>query len=123
MDTSLATAPGQDGGRFLRRAYAGQVPLWKAFWLFFVPTPLLLYGLYIGALWAHLLFFNLVRLEMFVLATSLVMFLCISVPAATVWRCATNTKHRCWGYLAQFVVAAYLLWYGLRTFSLWAVLG
>jgi hypothetical protein len=123
MDAPPATAPGQDGGWFLRRAYAGQVPLWKTFWLFFVPTPLLLYGLYIGALWAHLHFFNLARLEMFVLATSLVMFLCISVPAAAVWRCAANTKHRCWGYLAQFVVAAYLLWYGLRTFFLWTVLG
>lgn len=123
MDTPQATAPGQVDGWFLSRAYAGQVPLWKAFWFFFVPTPWVLYGLYTGALWAHLHLFNLVRLELFVLATTLVMFLCMSVPAATVWRCAANTQHRYWGYLAQFVVVAYLIWYGLRTLSLWAILG
>ena len=123
MDTPQATVPGQGDGGFPRRAYAGKVPLWKAFWFFFVPTPLVLYGLYIGALWAHLHLFNLVWLELFVRATSLAIFLCISVPAAAVWRCAANTQHRYWGYLAQFVVAAYLLWYGLRTLFLWVNLG
>jgi hypothetical protein len=111
-----------DGG-FFRRAYAGQVPLWKVYWLFLVPTPVVLYGLYVGALWACLYLFGFVRLERFALASSLAMFLFMSVPCSAVWRCAANTRHHYWGYLAQFTVVAYLLWYGLKVLSLWAVLG
>ena len=125
MDTPVATSsatPASCSVWFLRRAFAGQVPLWKAFWLFFVPTPLLLSGLYIGALWVHLHFFDLVHLELFVFASSLFIFLCISVPASVVWRCAANARRRYWGYIAQFVVAVFLLWYGLKTLSLfWVV--
>jgi hypothetical protein len=123
MGTPQSGALEQGGGWFLHRAYAGQVPLWKAFWLFFIPAPLSLYGIYIGALWVHLHLFKLARLELFAIASSLAMFLFMAVPCSAVWRCAANTQHRYWGYLAQFVVATYLIWYGMKVLSIWTISG
>jgi hypothetical protein len=119
---AIASAPLEPmSGWFLRRAYAGQVPLWKTFWLFLVPVIFALYGLYIGVLWCFLHFFHLVRVDLFAFPASLFIFLCLSVPCSAVWRCATNSRHRYCGYLARVFVVAYLLWYGHKVFSLWSV--
>lgn len=120
--TNSAIPESSVGGLF-RQAYAGQAPLWKTFWLFFVPSLLVVYGLYIGAVWGWIRFMSLDHVVWFVLAASTFIFLVMSIPCSAVWRCAVNSQNRYWGYLARFVVAAYLLWYGLRVLSLWSVLG
>ncbi len=40
-----------NGGTFLWRAFTGRLPLWKAFWLMFVPAPFALYLTFLGTFW------------------------------------------------------------------------
>lgn len=108
---------------FVSRAYVGGAPLWKAFWLFFVPTPLLLTGIYFGTLWSFPeIVSSVAYVSRFVLAFSLVSFLITSFPASAVWRCAPSTNRPLWGYLARITVAVYLVWLGWRTVVTWFVL-
>lgn len=105
---------------FIGNAYAGRSPLWKAFWLFFVPTPFLLTGIYISAFWTFPeISLSVTYVMRFVLVFSLASFLIASVPASAVWRCAQNTNRRLWGNLAKITVAVYLVWLGWKTVATW----
>jgi hypothetical protein len=105
------------------RAYEGHAPLWKVFWFGFVPTPFVLYAAYLGILWAWATFHPMGNLKYMVLPYSSLSLLLMAGAGVAVWRCAMNSGHRAWGYIARLTVAAYLLWYGYRTLFLWVALG
>ncbi|WP_321530331.1 hypothetical protein [uncultured Desulfuromonas sp.] len=92
----------------LELAIAGELPLWKAFWLLYIALP---YALGIGTqgiTWglkhyhiietAHLADLLLTPLTLAAIQTAWLW------AAMVTWRCASNTNHRAWGYLAQAFV-------------------
>ncbi len=84
----------------LTRLFRGEEPLWKAFWLFGVVGWVLVFQL--ATLLSEILHSYDIRD-----ATSLVWGIYLSVA---VWRCATNTQWRYWGYAARAVIIAAWLW-------------
>jgi hypothetical protein len=106
----------------LTRAITGQLPLWKAFWLVFIPVPIILYGIYFAALWAWAILSPITPLQNVVGPFSLFAFLLMAAVGVAVWRCSSNSEHRAWRYLARLSVVAYLVWYGLRVLPVWRML-
>jgi len=89
---------------FVRSAWSGDAPLWKAFWLYFVM------GLTSGVLIAGCLF-GLVGIPCF--AVWIVIAPAGVWAAVSVWRCAFNSRWRGWGYLARAVLIMQLLGIGV----------
>jgi hypothetical protein len=104
------------------RAITGQLPLWKAFWLVFIPAPLILYGIYFGVLWAWAILIPMTPLQNVLGPFSLFAFLLMTAVGVAVWRCSINSERRVWRYLARLSVVAYLVWYGLRVLPVWRML-
>lgn len=107
---------------FFTRATTGQLPLWKAFWLVFIPVPIILYGIYFAALWAWAILSPMTPLQNVVGPFSLFALLLMAAVGVAVWRCSTNSERRVWRYLARLSVVAYLVWYGLRALPVWRML-
>ena len=100
-------------------ALTGQLPLWKAFWLVFVPVPFVLYWAYIAVLWVWLWLNPMGHVWLIVLVFTTVSFLLVAAAGTIVWQSSGNASQRIWSYLARLVVAIYLLWYGRRVLILW----
>jgi hypothetical protein len=81
------------------RAWRGEQPLWKVFWLYGVATSLVLIALYGAAFYAGQAALRQGLLLCFVPYTA---WLLVSV-----WRCANNTKEPYWGLLARFMTIAW----------------
>jgi len=110
-------------GSVFVRAFEGRLPLWKVFWLGFVPAPLILYVLYLVLLWTWAMFMPMVHVTSIVLPFGTLALAAMTCLGLVVWRCSWNAGKSIWGYSARLVVVAYLLWYGLRILSLWWVAG
>lgn len=116
------TPPSTNGG-FIERGFKGQLPLWKAFWLVFLPTLLVLYFTYIASLWALLRLNPMADIATFALSFSSIALLLIALACFIVWRNSGNSSARTWKYLARVSVVIYFLWYAQRAARLWLVLG
>ena len=93
---------GEFVARFLApeiRAWRGQEPLWKVFWLQGVATSSILIAIYGFAF----------LVERVALRQALV--ICFAPYTAwtlvSVWRCANNTREAFWGMLARFLTVAW----------------
>ena len=81
------------------RAWRGQQPLWKVFWLYGVATSVVLIAVYVFAfLFEHV-------------ALRQILVLCFAPYTAwtlvSVWRCANNAREQFWGMLARFLTVAW----------------
>jgi hypothetical protein len=115
--------PPSPSGCLIERAFKGQLPLWKAFWLVFLPLLLVLYFAYIASLWALLRLNPMADIATFALSFSSIALLLIATAGFIVWRNSGNSTTRAWRYLARVFVAIYFLWYARRAVGLWLVLG
>ena len=106
-------------GSFFGRVLKGQLPLWKAFWLVFMPVPFVLYLAYIGTLWAWVWLNPMGHVWVITLIFTTVSFLLVAAVGTIAWRSSGNTSQRIWSYLARLVIAIYLLWYGRRVLIHW----
>lgn len=110
-------------GTFFRRALAGGYPLWRVFWLLFVPAPLILYVITILLMiwvpgWLGLqIYWKYLTVAVFLTNT-----LCMATLGLIVSRCASNSSYRIFGFLARLSVVTYLLWYGNKMMASFAVL-
>jgi hypothetical protein len=81
------------------RAWRGEAPLWKVFWVYGVATSVV-----IAALYAITIYDDRIALRQALL-------LCFAAYTAwilvSVWRCASNTKEKLWGTLARFLTVAW----------------
>jgi len=81
------------------RAWHGEEPLWKVFWVYGVAT-----SVTIAAFWAVAIYDGRTALRQ-------VLLLCFAAYTAwilvSVWRCASNTKKKLWGTLARFLTVAW----------------
>jgi len=98
----IRSAIGGFVARFLApeiRAWRGQQPLWKVFWLYGVATSSVLIAIYAFA-------FSVERV-----ALRQILVLCFAPYTAwtlvSVWRCANNAREQFWGMLARFLTVAW----------------
>lgn len=81
------------------RAWRGQQPLWKVFWLYGVATSSILIAVYVFAF-----LFEYVVLRQ-------ILVLCFAPYTAwtlvSIWRCANNAREQFWGMLARFLTVAW----------------
>jgi hypothetical protein len=81
------------------RAWHGEQPLWKVFWVYGVAT-----SVTIAAFWVVAIYDGRTALRQ-------VLLLCFAAYTAWilvfVWRCASNTKKKLWGTLARFLTVAW----------------
>lgn len=93
--------------RLLSRSFAGTLELWKAFWLIYLPVPVLLAVILSGG---YKTLQNiglkgplLIQLVAGSLLSSIV-YLSFIAASVIVWRCSRNTPSQLWTYLARTVV-------------------
>jgi len=92
----------------IRRAWGGEVRLWKVFWLYFVLAlegAIVVVGYLIGL-------FGLPYLALWAVIAPLAVWAAVSV-----WRCAFNAGWRGWGYLARIFVVVQMLFVGIHIIS------
>jgi hypothetical protein len=81
------------------RAWRGEEPLWKVFWVYGVAT-----SVTIAAFWVVAIYDGRMALRQ-------VLLLCFAAYTAwilvSVWGCAGNTKEKLWGTLARFLIVAW----------------
>ena len=81
------------------RAWRGEEPLWKVFWVYGVVISVVVIALYVVA------FYDGHR------ALRQALLLCFAAYTAwilvSVWRCASNTEEKLWGTLARFLTVAW----------------
>ncbi len=82
---------------YIISSWQGLEPLWKAYWINFV---------FINYAVGNLIERNLPEDLAYQLVALLVLILCLVWTVVSVWRCAKNTSHKYWGYLARFIVIA-----------------
>jgi hypothetical protein len=81
------------------RAWHGEEPLWKVFWVYGVATSVTIVTLYIIAFYDGHMALRQVLLPCFAAYTAWILI--------SVWRCASNTKEKLWGTLARFLTVAW----------------
>ena len=81
------------------RAWHGEQPLWKVFWIYGVATSASNVVLYVAAFYNGRLALQQVILPFFAAYTA---WLLVSV-----WRCADNTEETIWSTLARFLTVAW----------------
>lgn len=81
------------------RAWRGEQPLWKVFWLYGVATGSALVAIYVIAFLVDRVALRQILLLCFAPYTAWVL--------VSVWRCANNTHEHLWGLLARFLTVAW----------------
>jgi hypothetical protein len=104
----------------LPRAFGGYLPLWKAFWLIFIPVWLLMYCATAGIIYALIKLNFLSRLEVVSLVLASLSLAITVTMGAAVWRCAFNAKHAAWGYLTRCILVVIVASLGYQLVD-WAI--
>jgi hypothetical protein len=81
------------------RAWHGEEPLWKVFWVYGVAISVTIVALYVVAFYDGHTALRQVLLPCFAAYTAWIL--------VSVWRCASNTKKTLWGTLARFLTVAW----------------
>jgi len=81
------------------RAWRGEQPLWKVFWIYGVGTSGALIAFYVIAFYVDRVALRQALLLCFALYTAWIL--------VSVWRCANNTRERIWGLFARFLTVAW----------------
>jgi hypothetical protein len=81
------------------RAWHGEEPLWKVFWIYGVTTSVTIVALYVIAFYDDRMALRQVLLPCFAAYTAWIL--------VSVWRCASNTEETLWGTLARFLTMAW----------------
>ena len=81
------------------RAWHGEEPLWKVFWVYGVATSSTIVAVYIVAFYDGRMALRQVLLPCFAAYTAWIL--------VSVWRCASNTSEKLWGTLARFLTVAW----------------
>jgi hypothetical protein len=81
------------------RAWHGEEPLWKVFWVYGVATSVTVVVLYVVAFYDGRMTLRQVFLPCFAAYTAWIL--------VSVWRCASNTNEKLWGTLARFLTVAW----------------
>jgi hypothetical protein len=81
------------------RAWRGEQPLWKVFWLYGVATSLALITVYVVAFFIDRVTLRQVLLVLFAPYTAWIL--------VSVWRCANNTREYIWTLLARLLTVAW----------------
>jgi hypothetical protein len=81
------------------RAWRGEEPLWKVFWVYGVATSVTIVALYVVAFYDGRIALRQVLLPCFAAYTAWILI--------SVWRCANNTNEKLWGTLARFLTVAW----------------
>jgi len=81
------------------RAWRGEEPLWKVFWVYGVATSVTIVALYVIAFYDGRMALRQVLLPCFAAYTAWIL--------VSVWRCASNTNEKLWSTLARFLTVAW----------------
>jgi heme/copper-type cytochrome/quinol oxidase subunit 4 len=81
------------------RAWHGEEPLWKVFWVYGVATSVTIVAFWVVAIYDGRMALRQVLLPCFAAYTAWIL--------VSVWRCAGNTKEKLWGTLARFLTVAW----------------
>jgi len=81
------------------RAWRGEQPLWKVFWVYGVATISVLIVLYVLGFYLDRVALRQVLLPCFAGYTAWIL--------VSVWRCANNTQEKFWGMLARMLTVAW----------------
>jgi hypothetical protein len=81
------------------RAWHGEEPLWKVFWVYGVVTSSTIVAVYIVAFYDGHMALRQVLLPCFAAYTAWIL--------VSVWRCAGNTEEKLWSTLARFLTVAW----------------
>ena len=81
------------------RAWRGEEPLWKVFWVYGVATSVTIVTLYIVAFYDGRMALRQVLLPCFAAYTAWIL--------VSVWRCASNTNEKLWSTRARFLTVAW----------------
>jgi hypothetical protein len=81
------------------RAWHGEEPLWKVFWVYGVTTSSTIVAVYIVAYYDGHMALRQVLLPCFAAYTAWIL--------VSVWRCAGNTEEKLWSTLARFLTVAW----------------
>jgi hypothetical protein len=81
------------------RAWHGEEPLWKVFWVYGVATSVTIVALYVVAFYDGRMALRQVLLPCFAAYTTWIL--------VSVWRCASNTNEKLWSTLARFLTVAW----------------
>ena len=81
------------------RAWRGEEPLWKVFWVYGVATSVTIVVLYVVAFYDGHMALRQVLLPCFAAYTAWIL--------VSVWRCADNTDEKLWSMLARFLTVAW----------------
>jgi hypothetical protein len=81
------------------RAWHGEEPLWKVFWVYGVATSVTVVAFYVFAFYDGRMALRQVLLPCFAAYTTWIL--------VSVWRCASNTNEKLWGTLARFLTVAW----------------
>lgn len=82
------------------RAWHGEEPLWKVFWVYGVATSVTIVTLYVVAFYDGRMALRQVLLPCFAAYTAWIL--------VSVWRCASNTNEKLWSTLARFLTVAWV---------------
>jgi hypothetical protein len=81
------------------RAWHGEEPLWKVFWVYGVATSVTIVALYVIAFYDGRMALRQVLLPCFAAYTAWIL--------VSVWRCASKPNEKLWGTLARFLTVAW----------------
>ena len=81
------------------RAWRGEEPLWKVFWVYGVATSVTVIALYVVAFYDGHMALRQVLLPCFAAYTAWIL--------VSVWRCVSNTNEKLWSTLARFLIVAW----------------
>ena len=81
------------------RAWHGEEPLWKVFWVYGVATSVTIVALYVVAFYDGRMALRQAPLSCFAAYTAWIL--------VSVWRCASNTNEKLWSRLARFLTVAW----------------
>jgi hypothetical protein len=81
------------------RAWRGEQPLWKVFWVYGVVTSGVLITFYVIAFYVDRIALRQMLLFCFAPYTAWIL--------VSVWRCANNTEERIWGLFARLLTVAW----------------
>lgn len=81
------------------RAWHGEQPLWKVFWVYGVVTSAALIAFYVLGFYLDHVAMRQALLLFFAAYTAWIL--------VSVWRCANNAHERIWGFFARFLIVAW----------------